>query len=455
VSAVRQVSLENPEAEGIRASNRAARFLLSREPEVAMRTSILGVLSGALLAACGADAGEDAGGVGEDLDGCYEPTLADFSPPEPFDGLELRTACESGADGTTEAFGQKTYGETCTADRCQREVAAADEAAVAAGSVMQAGQCGSVVVAMRDGTVVGSALSGTELAELLGPIDTLAEAQLVAQLEGLGCVRSGEDDGDYLVVGTEMLAACPIVTREVLYRIEKNGSFGVEARGEKEETGACIGRRPAGLGPRRAPAPVSPVADFLARSAELEAASVLAFQIMEAELAAHGAPGHLLERLRAAARDEVEHAQLMQQLAAQFGGEVTARSVRVRGIRDLETVALENVVEGCVTETWGCLLGMYQAKHARGPALRRAYRRIAADEARHAQLSWDVADWAAQLLPRSSLRRLSEQRAAAVARLARRLSESSEPRPVRQILGLPDAATRRRLFEHVRSELWS
>lgn len=228
----------------------------------------------------------------------------------------------------------------------------------------------------------------------------------------------------------------------------------VEERGESVEQDVCIGRRPAGLSPRRASASASRFTDFLARSAELEAASVLAFQIMEAELAAHGAPEHLLERVRAAARDEVEHAQLMQQLATQFGGEVTARSVRVRGIRDLESIALENIVEGCVTETWGCLLGMHQARYARGLTLRRAYRRIAADEARHAQLSWDVADWAAQLLPRSSLRRLSEQRSAAVSRLSLRLSESSEPKPVRQILGLPDSATRRRLFEHVRSELW-
>jgi hypothetical protein len=415
-----------------------------------MRTSILGVLSGALLVGCGGDAT-----VREDLEACRDPQLSDFHPPDTLDALSFHTVCRNRGDGTIGIMSQQTYGDSCAATTCTADVAAAQEAAAGVALPMQAGGCGSVVIGMRGGEVVGSALNAAELVDLLGPIDTLAEAQLLAQLEGLGCLRSGEEDGAYLVVGTTMLAECPIVTQEVLYRIEKDGSVRVAERGEKVEEDSCVGRKPAGLQPRRARVSMSRVADFLARSAELEAASVMAFQIMEAELAAHGAPAHLLERVRAAAEDEVEHARLMQQLAARFGGEVTARSVRVRGIRDLETIALENVVEGCVTETWGCLLGMYQAKHARGAALRRTYRRIAADEARHAQLSWDVADWAAQLLPRSSLRRLTEQRASAVAGLSRRLRDSSELPPVRQILGLPDAATKRRLFEHVRSELWS
>jgi hypothetical protein len=200
---------------------------------------------------------------------------------------------------------------------------------------------------------------------------------------------------------------------------------------------------------------VCSIDDYLARSAELEAAAVVAFQVLEAELCAHGAPQRLLERTRAAARDEVLHARLMQRLAARFGGEVTPRSIRVGPIRDLEQVALENALEGCVAETWGCLLGMHQALHATHARLRSAYRRIAADEARHAQLSWDVADWAERQLPASAASRVAERRARAVSELSRGLASETLPGPLERQLGLPGADARQKLFAQLRARVWS
>ena len=87
--------------------------------------------------------------------------------------------------------------------------------------------------------------------------------------------------------------------------------------------------------------------------------------------------------------------------------------------------------------------------------LRLAYQRIAADEARHAQLSWDIAAWAEQKLDAPARERIAKGRRRSAHELAERVSRASEPEPVRAALGLPDAATSRRLFEHLRGALWS
>jgi hypothetical protein len=193
----------------------------------------------------------------------------------------------------------------------------------------------------------------------------------------------------------------------------------------------------------------------LARSAELEAASVIAFRVLETELQSHGAPAELLKRVREAADDEVIHARLMRHLAGRFGGRPTERTVRVAKVRELEAIALENSVEGCVAETWGCLIGMHQAEHAKGSLLRHAYRRIARDEARHAQLSWDIAAWAETQLDAAGRERVARGRAAAVHELAGNVADDSDSNSLREVLGLPDAGTRQRLFSHVNHALWS
>jgi rubrerythrin len=190
----------------------------------------------------------------------------------------------------------------------------------------------------------------------------------------------------------------------------------------------------------------------------MEAASVVAFQVLTAELSAYGAPEELLERSRRAAHDEVRHARMMQRLAQRFGSEVSPRSVRVSGVRDLETIARENAVEGCVMETWGCLIGLHQARRAR-PGLRRVYRQIAADEARHAQLSWDIATWAETQLSPEAVARVNAAKERALAELEERLEyetdHESEATPAEEALGLPDSRTRRRLFGHLRQALWT
>jgi len=439
-----------------------------------MRKNILGTLAGALLlAGCGGlgvgssageggsagngGSGSNGGGgggskLGQDLSACSEPKLADMSLATELDGIEIRVLCQFGSEAA-EARIEHTYGASCSSSTCKDAVAASDAGPLGWREQIQL-TCDYHVVGMLGDELVTNASNNAELERLFGSIDTVAEAQVVAAVNHLGCQGVGERDGALHVLGSAMIALCPIRMQEVLYRIDADASVHEIERGAIREDGACVGRRPAGLAERDEASTGNVMGDYFARSAELEAASVVAFQILEAELALHGAEADLVQRSRAAAEDEIVHARLMQRLAERFGGEVQARSVRVGAPRDLEAIALENAVEGCVAETWGCLLGMHQALHAE-PGLRIAYQRIAADEARHAQLSWDIAAWAESQLDEAAVARIAAHRARAVAALAQRLAVGSEPSDAERALGLPDSAARRRLFGELEATLWS
>jgi hypothetical protein len=159
----------------------------------------------------------------------------------------------------------------------------------------------------------------------------------------------------------------------------------------------CTGRRTEGvacLDEYRDPTTGS----ILAERAYLEAVSVHAFDTLERELAAHGAPASLLRDVRRAWRDEVRHTAMMSRLARRFGG--TPRPFEAppaSATRSLLAIAVENAVEGCVRETYGAVVGLVEARMSRDPGVRRAMRSIAEDECRHAELAWAVARW---MLPR-------------------------------------------------------
>lgn len=421
-----------------------------------MRAKVWQVLSGALLlSACGGN--EE---VGSDLPACQTGStgkLEDFVLPQELDGIEVRSV-DGLIGGPYYGSPIMNYGESCSATTCMSTVAeidARDGGWLQNGNGLTRNTEYVYVIGMKDGSVVGVADTDATLIQLIGPIDTLAEAQLVAQLKGLYCVRAGEKGGKFEVVSDQYLALCPIEKQQVLYEIEPDASVHELERGDTVKDNSCIGRRPAGLSGRQRAPGHSRIGDYLARAAELEAASVVAFQVLELELRAYAAPEALLDRTREAARDEVLHARLVQSLATHFGGSMSPQSIRVSKVRDLETIALENAIEGCVAETWGCLVGMHQARSATSSRLRRAHHRIAVDEARHAQLAWDIAQWAAQKLSTAALQRISSRRAQAVRELERVVSRETESEPVRRFLGLPDAALSRRLFAHVDQALWS
>jgi hypothetical protein len=212
----------------------------------------------------------------------------------------------------------------------------------------------------------------------------------------------------------------------------------------------CTGRRPEGLREER-PDLRGPAA-FFAEMARLEAASVTSFAILARELSRLGAPRALVNAARRARRDEMRHARATRALARRHGGTPTAPRIDARPLRDLEAVAMENAVEGCVHETWGALAAHHQAATSTDPVVRAVMMRIARDETMHAALSWRVARWAESRLDAAARRRVQIARDDAVRALVR--GAASTPVKLRAVAGLPSAEEARAMLERLDRVLW-
>jgi hypothetical protein len=92
----------------------------------------------------------------------------------------------------------------------------------------------------------------------------------------------------------------------------------------------------------------------------------------------------------------------MARLARELGARVRRTRARALLPRPLAAWALENAVEGCARETYSAVVAAYQAKHAPHAGARRAFARIAKDEAEQARLAWDVHAWARSVTPAAS-----------------------------------------------------
>jgi hypothetical protein len=200
-----------------------------------------------------------------------------------------------------------------------------------------------------------------------------------------------------------------------------------------------VGRRPQGL---QAGAPIrmpTALGTYFANTAQLEAASVFAFERLTRELSQLAAPDALILASAAAALDEVRHSQLVTELARRYGAEPSAPQVRDPGQRTCFEIALENAVEGCVRETYGALVAHHQAALAQDPAVMSAMTRIAEDETRHAELAWRVADWLEPRLTAAERAQLAEARAAAFAQLRNELTLEGLSAQESAALGWPSA----------------
>lgn len=204
------------------------------------------------------------------------------------------------------------------------------------------------------------------------------------------------------------------------------------------------GRRHAGY---RAPKTPAGIGGYFARMHSLEAASVPAFERLARELEALGAPATLVCAARVARRDEIRHAEITKGLAARFGVETRTNRIPTGRVRTLETVALENAVEGCVLETFGALIATWQATHAQDPGVRSAMKKIARDETRHAELAFRVAAWADARLSTRARERVMEARDHAARKLFSRFRQPSKAFVT--ILGLPSRKYARRLVARV------
>lgn len=218
-----------------------------------------------------------------------------------------------------------------------------------------------------------------------------------------------------------------------------------------------VGRRPHGLMPFRSPSGprrTSRVAGYFAAATHLEAASVHAFRIMKLELAELGAPADILRAAERARRDEIRHAKLTARITRRHGGRPVRARVGKRAARSLEAIAIENAAEGCVRETFGALVAMWQAERAGDPAIAEAMREIALDEARHAALAWSVAAWAESRLDVAANRRVLAAKAKALRELE--ASIAVEPHPALVVIaGLPSAAEQKTMLDALSAELAS
>lgn len=180
--------------------------------------------------------------------------------------------------------------------------------------------------------------------------------------------------------------------------------------------GACgVGRIPEGLA---ACAEGETVGERLAFQAYYEAASVFAFQDLAATLRTAVGTGAaecagLAAHAERAAGEETVHAASMAALATRYGV-VAPRPERPRvSRREMIELARENAVEGCVRETYGALVAAHQARFATRADLRLAFAAIAADEASHASLSWDLHAYFCSVLGPSVAAELDAAREAA------------------------------------------
>jgi hypothetical protein len=210
------------------------------------------------------------------------------------------------------------------------------------------------------------------------------------------------------------------------------------------------GRRPRGLRKPRIQAK-NAVGEYFARMAHEEHASVFAFARMHEELVRFRAPRALRSAALRAKGDEILHTRTMASLAKENGGRSTPPRLRKFRARSLEAMAIENAVEGCINETFGAVLVLWQSTHAADARVRSTFRKIADDEARHAALAWSLATWFEKSLDFAANRRVLRARDRAVRKLA--ATCAAEVPVFDQVVGLPSGAERAGLVTRMLSVL--
>ncbi|MFO0675711.1 MAG: hypothetical protein U0169_04210 [Polyangiaceae bacterium] len=240
--------------------------------------------------------------------------------------------------------------------------------------------------------------------------------------------------------------------QDVVLELDGNGASEVVWRGPSPLSGPCsAGRRPEGLEERPAAGP-SAVATWLADTAYLEAASVVAFERLADTLVALGAPRSLVERARVAAEDERRHAVTMGALAGRFGG--VTRELRVADVPvpSVYELARDNAVEGCVKETYAALVAALQAKRATAPGVAVAMATVAEEELSHAAFSWDLDAWLSERLSEDERGRVRTARVDAFRALRHAASHAPHPDCV-TALGAPSADEAVRIVDALAGDL--
>ncbi len=301
--------------------------------------------------------------------------------------LELRRVQTRFDDAERSVEGQD--GAICGDDAaCTTAAEALWEAAPIRSDCGQIGCTNHVLITAAGGTP--SALSGDTLLAYLGPIDTAAEARLLAWSKGFDVACSPALEGQvYVVQATQFMSDCPMQTDTVSIQIDAQGTM-TETQRTEGPSGPCAGRLPPGT---HAAADPRCAGAWLAHAAEMEASSAHAFRVLAGELAAHGAPEHLVAWALRAEQEELGHARTMAALAQQQGFAPAPVPLPQLPQRSLLAIALDNAEEGLGRELWGVLSALWQSQHAQDPQVRTAMRQIALDECSHAEFSRALHGW--------------------------------------------------------------
>jgi len=284
-------------------------------------------------------------------------------------------------------------------------------------------------------------------AELLAPIESAQEAVLLtAGQVTYGFVACGEPNvvqspEGWMVLLDEIVMSCgPHVEPYRTLLVTPAGAITtVEKIDVQKPYGAgCPGRRPEGLYPCRPCDSADPLGRFFAAAAHLEAASVVSFERLSAELRTLGAPAALIHRALASGEDEVRHARMTSKMARRFGAESRPVEVAPAVARSALQIALENATEGCVRETYAALVAHWQATAATDGAIKCMMQLIAQDETRHAALAWDVAAWLEPLLSTAERELVENARQRTIAKLRAELSVEPTSE-LKTAAGMPDA----------------
>lgn len=292
-----------------------------------------------------------------------------------------------------------------------------------------------------------------DLVRAASPIDSRNEAANILMIKGyaLDCDENNarHDEGGWTFKRTTK--SCSGAIDESFHKVLDADGQVVDGGTNKVREGdnnCTEGRRPANLASTGA-SWLSSLGWCFSEIAYMEAAAVLAFDVLEGQLRELGAPPALLERAARAKADEVAHAAITERLAHRFGQ--APKTPRIDGSADpsAETLlfrfALENAVEGCVREAYGAVVAAYQGSSASDPEVRSAFSKIALDEAEHAELSFDIDAWVMPLLDASERRRIEAAKTQAWIDLAAACDVEPAPEVVR-VAGLPTAREARALL---------
>ncbi len=307
--------------------------------------------------------------------------------------------------------------------------------------------------------------SDEALLSFLGSIDTGQEAMLVTLSRGyaITCGDPSRSGFKATATGFDVIAtkgfACgkgSNLTRHFL-SVSKAGVV-TETGSDVLKYGAdtcAVGRRPNGLVSSGAMRECDDVlGEFFSEIAHLEAASITAFEQIEKELIASGAPRDLVAAARRSALEEVVHARLTSRLAKRFGAVPPTPRIQETPPRSLFELAIDNASEGCVRETFGALVAAHQATTATDRDIRTTMTLIAADETRHAELSWSIDAWARTQLSAAQLEQVDAARRDSLASLKRALVTEDPHQMLQTNAGMPGRAKSLAMLASLEDELF-